>query len=233
MKINRDTLKAIALVTMTIDHIGHLLFPDIIVLRAIGRIAFPIFAYFVAEGFRYTHDRKSYLIRLLISAVLTQVLFYAVGLNFVNVLFTFAISTCVLWIMERGGLTAFLGAYIGVLVSIAINCDYSFYGVLMVVLFYFEDRSLIKMLVGCFILTTVYLLATLGFNIFYFLQALIYFTQNHMFFIQYLCLLAIPLLAMYDHKKSIYPSIMIKRIVQYSFYIYYPLHLVILKLIGG
>ncbi|MBR3694287.1 MAG: hypothetical protein IKL88_07165 [Erysipelotrichales bacterium] len=233
MKISRDTLKFIALVTMTIDHIGYLLFPDMILLRAIGRLAFPLYAYFVAEGFRYTRDRRAYLTRLLVSAVLTQVLFNTVGLDFVNVLFTFAISTCVLWIAEKGGLIAFLGVYIGVLVSIAINCDYSFYGVLMVVLFYLEGRSFIKMLAGCFLLTTVYLLATLSFDINAFIQAIQYFELNHLFFIQYLCILAVPLLALYDHKKSIYSSLMVKRIVQYSFYLYYPLHLVILKLIGG
>ena len=48
--MNASIFKIIAMVTMLIDHIGMILFPNIAILRIIGRLAFPIFAYFVAEG---------------------------------------------------------------------------------------------------------------------------------------------------------------------------------------
>ena len=51
-----NQLKLIALITMTIDHVGMMLLPQLRILRAIGRIAFPIFAYMIAEGCRYTHS---------------------------------------------------------------------------------------------------------------------------------------------------------------------------------
>ena len=53
-----NQLKLIALITMTIDHVGMMLLPQLRILRAIGRIAFPIFAYMIAEGCRHTRNRK-------------------------------------------------------------------------------------------------------------------------------------------------------------------------------
>ena len=65
-------LKLIAIITMLIDHIGAVLYPEIRWLRLIGRIAFPIFAYLVAEGFYKTSDIKKYLKRLFIFALVSD-----------------------------------------------------------------------------------------------------------------------------------------------------------------
>lgn len=82
------TLKMIAVVTMLIDHIGAVLVESMIVkynsyvywhidrvLRGIGRLAFPLFCFFIVEGFHYTHDRKKYALRLGIFACLAEVPF--------------------------------------------------------------------------------------------------------------------------------------------------------------
>lgn len=50
---------------MLVDHIGYLLLPDVVWLRWIGRLALPIFAYFVAEGCRHTRNRWRYVGRML------------------------------------------------------------------------------------------------------------------------------------------------------------------------
>ena len=52
--LTNNQLKLIALVTMTLDHIGVVLFPQAQWLRIVGRLAFPIFAYMIAEGCRHT-----------------------------------------------------------------------------------------------------------------------------------------------------------------------------------
>lgn len=65
-------LKLVAFVTMTIDHVGAVFFPEGIVLRIIGRIAFPLFAYCLVIGYVYTGDVKKYLRRLFLFAVLSQ-----------------------------------------------------------------------------------------------------------------------------------------------------------------
>ncbi|KAG4089156.1 TraX protein-domain-containing protein [Neocallimastix lanati (nom. inval.)] len=80
-KLNSNHIKIIALVAMTIDHITQLLFPGFsykflpIFLHMIGRLAFPIYAFCVAEGYHYTRNINKYLERLLILALISHIPF--------------------------------------------------------------------------------------------------------------------------------------------------------------
>ena len=56
--LTNNQLKLIAMLSMLIDHVGMLLFPGVRVLRIIGRLAFPIFAYMIAEGCAHTRSRR-------------------------------------------------------------------------------------------------------------------------------------------------------------------------------
>lgn len=58
--MNRNVLKIIALISMIIDHIGLVFFPGQVVFRILGRVSFPIFAFFIAEGYFYTRNKKRY-----------------------------------------------------------------------------------------------------------------------------------------------------------------------------
>ena len=71
--MNRNILKIVALVSMLLDHIGLFVFPGVVWFRLVGRIAFPIFAFFVAEGLKYTKNKKRYILMLLGCAFLTQI----------------------------------------------------------------------------------------------------------------------------------------------------------------
>lgn len=62
--MSRNTLKVIACISMLIDHIGYILLPEYFFLRYIGRLAMPIFAFFIGEGCLYTRDRKKYFFRI-------------------------------------------------------------------------------------------------------------------------------------------------------------------------
>ena len=73
--MNRNVLKTIACLSMLIDHIGFIFFPSEEIFRAIGRLAFPIFAYFIGEGCRYTSSRLKYFLRVSILGVLCQVVY--------------------------------------------------------------------------------------------------------------------------------------------------------------
>lgn len=75
--INLFTLKIIAAVSMTLDHIGGIFFPGQLYWICIGRLAFPIFCYLIANGFFYTRSKLKYLIRLVICAFLSQLPFIA------------------------------------------------------------------------------------------------------------------------------------------------------------
>ena len=77
VRLNNDTnfIKLIAMVTMLIDHLGAMVFPQYRVMRIIGRIAFPIYAYCIAVGCVYTRDIGRYLQRLVLLALISQPLY--------------------------------------------------------------------------------------------------------------------------------------------------------------
>jgi len=84
---------------MLVDHIGYVLFPEVTVLRLIGRIAMPIFAFFIGEGCLYTKNRLRYFLRVFILGIICQAVYIAEGLItksgsglYLNILLTFSLS---------------------------------------------------------------------------------------------------------------------------------------------
>lgn len=110
--MNRNHLKIIACVSMLCDHMGYLLFPQAFWLRWIGRLALPLFAFFIGEGCRYTHDRKKYALQITVLAAVCQAAYFieelatggrltaSSGCWYFNILFTFALAclACFLWL---------------------------------------------------------------------------------------------------------------------------------------
>ena len=102
-----SVLKIIAIVSMVIDHCAYFLMDNNSTLyeamRCVGRIAFPVFAFLIAEGFAYTHNRKRYFTRLLVFAVISEVSWYllngADGTH--NVMFTLALGVVALAVLEK------------------------------------------------------------------------------------------------------------------------------------
>lgn len=97
--MTRNALKVIACISMLIDHIGYLLLPEVDALRYIGRLAMPIFAFFIGEGCLYTRDRKKYFLRLFTLGMICQavyVLEYLIMKSgdpcYLNILLTFSAS---------------------------------------------------------------------------------------------------------------------------------------------
>ena len=74
--LGRDVLKWIALATMTIDHMGAILLPEFEVLRIIGRLSFPLFAYLLVLGHKSTGNVRAYFARLFLFAFISQIPFY-------------------------------------------------------------------------------------------------------------------------------------------------------------
>lgn len=73
--LDGTSLKLIAMLSMILDHVGDNFFPDQLWMRALGRIAMPIFAFCVAEGFSHTRDRGRYLLRMGLFALISEVPF--------------------------------------------------------------------------------------------------------------------------------------------------------------
>ena len=63
-KFNKAVLQIIAAIAMTVDHLTWFFFPGYprdalpILLHVFGRLAFPIFAFFIAEGYHYTRNKN-------------------------------------------------------------------------------------------------------------------------------------------------------------------------------
>ena len=210
-----NQLKILAMVSMTLDHIGVMLLPGWTILRILGRLALPIYAYMIAEGCRYTRDRKKYFLRMALLAALCQaVYFFAMGSVYMCILVTFSLSIALIGAIEnfqekrtRGSQLLAFGTLLGVFfLCVALpelwkgsdfGIDYGIAGVLLPVLVYF-GREKTKYLTAGLIL--------LGFG----------YGGT-----QWFALAAVPLLGMYNGQRG-------EKNLGKWFYLYYPLHMVVI-----
>ena len=166
-------IKIIASVTMVIDHIGAIFFnplPDPVqslILRGIGRIAFILYAFCLAEGFYHTHNRKKYALRLLAAAILVEPVFNTVcvsGMEKIyqsqNVIFTFFIAFCTMWIVEKIKHSERIKAKValiipsvimGLLMAEVIRSEYGCMGVGLVLVFYFLREKKVALFISAFL----------------------------------------------------------------------------------
>lgn len=148
----------IAMITMLIDHIGAVFYPQVEELRIIGRIAFPIYAFAVYIGYKHTRNVQKYIWRLFWIAVLSQVPFMAAFNHLsLNVVWTLWSSLLVLLVLDKLpnrllGIPIVVGA--GIIMEIT-AMDYGMYGLLLVLLFrYFQGPVLV---LGHVLLTALYI----------------------------------------------------------------------------
>ena len=95
--LDGTALKLIAMVSMVIDHVGAVFFPAAAWMRMVGRLAMPVFSFCVAEGFAHTRDKKKYLLRMGVFALLSEVPFDLafegrVGPGHQNIMLTFFLA---------------------------------------------------------------------------------------------------------------------------------------------
>ena len=219
--MNRNVLKIIAVISMIIDHIGLFILDNNIICRCIGRLAFPLFAFFISEGMIYTRSRKKYVLNLSIFALISQIPF-SLLINWynLNILFTFLIAIAFIVLIEEYKKASKMPLILkNLLVTISIVLlfmflllgeilefiDYGLIGVALVVCFYFV-RSKLRLLVGAFIICmfTIKVVLVNGF-------ALI--NLYRLF-----ALGSIVLLMFYNGKKG-------KANLKYLFYLFYPIDL--------
>lgn len=218
-----DVLKILAVFSMVVDHVGALFFPQVSLFRMVGRLAFPIFAYLVAEGFQRTRSKHRYLMRMFGFAMLSLWPFYRFSMIlggdplYQNVLFTFFFALVVLLFLEQK--RYFSMVVLGVLPillleQVGVTVDYGWYGVAVVVLFYLLKEPGPRIL-ALFILTLGY-------------QTLRMLPMGY------------PVLWIFGHIQllSVFSVFLIHRewkrvltLPKYFFYLFYPVHLWILVLI--
>lgn len=147
--LDGGALKGIAAALMLTDHVGAILLPEVPVLRCVGRLAFPIFAFFIAEGYAHTRDFGRYFRRLAILAVVSEIPFNlengaVFDLTRQNVLFTFCLALLTLRGLEALGRERCFGRWAGCGLVLAagfaagelLRTDYGGWGVVTVALLY-------------------------------------------------------------------------------------------------
>ncbi|MCQ2570814.1 MAG: conjugal transfer protein TraX [Candidatus Saccharibacteria bacterium] len=211
--LSSAVLQIIAIVTMVIDHVGCYFFPEQLWLRAIGRMAFPIFAFLLVEGFKHTRSFPKYFARILVTAIVAQfaIAFLDKWSNY-NVLFSFCFSLIALLCIEYGGF--FIVAIpLLVLAAGAVNCSYGIWGVLLVLGFYcvdglFRDKFFTKIALNLAVLTAITLLMI----------------NEYAWPVQIFAIFASVPIALYSGKKG-------RRLPRIFGYVFYPAHLFIIVLI--
>jgi hypothetical protein len=132
-----DALKLVAIVSMTIDHVGAILLPQVGWLRIIGRVAFPLFAYQLAAGYLHTHNLSRYVLRLAIWGLIAQpVYMIAFGVRpwTLNIFATLLLGLLAIWGWDHHrwwAIALALGVGAIQLWFPEIGPDYGLYGVLL------------------------------------------------------------------------------------------------------
>ena len=186
---------------MLIDHIGAIFFPEQIGFRVIGRLSFPVFAYGIAQGVAYTSCFPKYLFRILLAAVISQPIYIAAfHQTNMNPLFTLAYGSVVVWLWRRGEKERMF-AFLLILLSYWLKSSYGWYGVLTIFLFAFYETARSSCFYGQLLLQAVY-----GYSTGVWVQSLSIGAFS---------------LAGKKWRRAVY-------LPKYFFYVFYPLHLMIL-----
>ena len=224
--ISSSFLKIFAIALMCIDHFSVAFFgQDTTVLRIIGRVGFPLFAFMIAEGARLTKSREKYMLRLLAFAFVSEIPFdYFVSASvfniyYQNVFFTLFFGLFVIWCYDLLK-TKNLG-FLGVLPLIAacvgaafLNTDYGATGVLCIFLFYvFAEKDFTARLTAYAVS-----IAVLSVNI----------TSTGLYFVnvELYALFALIPIFLYNGERGF-------KMNKYFFYAFYPAHMLILKLLAS
>lgn len=254
--MNNTVLKLIALVLMLIDHIAEFI-PGIPVwFHWLGRISAPVFMFCMIWGFYYTHDRKKYLLRmygfgalmatldLVFNSIFKEPYMYIIN----NIFVTLFLIGVIVWLMEyrrenkKKGTKLILAFAVGQVVSTALCIlattyiplygvgmfvgaitgnllfnEGSFIFVFLGVLLYFnkESKKSLSLAYGSFCVVYFLLTISAGFNI----EAL--FLHNY----QWMMIASLPFMLLYNGQKG--------KGMKYLFYVFYPVHIVVLFLIGN
>ena len=243
-------LKLIAIITMLFDHSGYVIYDNISWMNFIGRIAFPIFAFQISQGYTHTHNLKKYFIRLIIFALISQIfyawfdycLFSKISLNIIFTLILGLLSITIYeFIVGNSNISSngqvqdlplqsnksinsnnslFNRKLLGIIIVIFIalfadlfEFDYGFYGVFIIFLFYLFRNNKLLMNISITVLTIIYYMP-------FFMASSFDIRYIGLFFFSLIPLIFINL---YNGQKG--------KDHKMLFYIFYPVHLLVLCLI--
>jgi len=211
----RELLKWIAIITMTVDHVGVMLYPEFTVLRFIGRFSFPLFAYLLILGIENTRNIRYYFTRLFIFALISQVPFF-LALDYgpfdsLNIFFTLSSGLLFIYFFKKSSVFVLVPVF----ASLVLPFDYGIYGIAVIGCMYILKENTKFGVFSLVLLNTLFLVP---------------------WSIQFLSISAIPLILLHKNgslniTKETTEQFTIPLWRKYFFYVYYPLHLTLLYLI--
>ena len=237
--LDSNMIKIIAIIAMTIDHITWMLYPGYpkeilpIALHIIGRITCPIMCYFIAEGYYYTKDINKYTKRLFIFAIISHVPYMFASMNFVDwksfIPFYYGSvlnQTSVMWslawglVMLRVANSEKIKSNIAKTLLIILIClisfpsDWSCVASLCILSIGTNRGNLKKQILLMLFYVAIY-------------STVYFFALDKVYgLMQMAVVLSVPIIMMYNGKRG--NNSKINSIMKWLFYLYYPLHLIII-----
>lgn len=210
-------LKILASISMLLDHIGAILYPDIAALRVIGRLAFPIYSFLLVQGFLHTRNIKKYLVRIGVFVLISELPFdmartgHWFDINAQNIYVTLFLGLCCMVVCQwaekkQQPIIMICGVSITCAVSQIIRADYQWLGVAIIMIFYLFRNSKLKCYLSYIGITGTYCLV-------------------FMTWLQSISIYALAPIYLYNGKRGRYSF-------RYVFYLFYPVHLLILFIIA-
>ncbi len=228
--LNSNQLKIIAIIAMTIDHTNKILLNPMrimqldFIFRIIGRITIPIMCFFISEGYFHTRNKKRYIGRLFIFSIISHFAYcFAFKHPMIpkNIFFETSVIWTLLWglialcIIKKNKINNVVKILLIFLIfCLCVNSDWGIFAIAAILAFGITRGNIKNQMVSLSIVSLTYMITQ--------------FMENHNIyqFIQYFGLfLTIPFLLKYNGERGNCKSL------KWLFYIYYPLHLVILGII--
>lgn len=194
---------------MFIDHYDYIIgLPKSV--EVLGRIAFPIFAFAISEGYKHTRNLKNYILRIGIFAILLQIPSWIFSYNYpLNIFFTLFTGLCLISVLKNKNVNDVVKIICMItlfFITKKINLDYGLYGLFTILIFTFYRENKVKMIINFVILNVINVVRP---NIF------------DLDFTQIYSLLALIPIILYNGERG--------KNWKYFFYLFYPLHFLVIE----
>lgn len=210
--LNTNFIKIVAIVTMFLDHLGKIIFPEIVIMQIIGRISFPLFAYCLVVGCLYTSNIKKYALRLAVFGIITQpiyVLAFGHEWYYLNVIIYLLIGLLTVNALKNKNWIVFI---LLLILTCLIDISYGISGVLLIIVFYLFRKNKCLSIIAASILLSIP-----------FLNGVNFYLGEIGINLQGFALFSLPFIYINTNINC--------RINKYAFYIFYPLHLMLIYLL--
>lgn len=203
---------------MLSDHIGDAIYSKFSFFNLIGRISFPIFAFQTVQGYIHTKDLKKHIMKLFIFACISQIPYMLFSTTFtnsftLNIFFTLFLGLLTLFVYDKckNKILGFLFVVFASIIGKLIHIDYGAFGILLIFVFYFFKDKKVLMAISTIVLCFAK-----------YIPSIIQFPSLYLHYLYCGLFTSLSLIFILLYNKKEGPK------AKYFFYIFYPLHLLIL-----